>query len=415
MARACPHGPFPRTRYGLAGLLLGLSLGALGGGCSTGTVPRLDGRCSLVPGPSSGPAGGAALKAETVADGLEVPWGIAFLPGGDVLVTERPGRVRLLHQGALTPPIVSLPVVQEGEGGLLGVAVDPQFSQNRYFYIYATVRGQDGPENQIERYRLADDSASATRDKVLVAGIPAGRFHNGGRLRFGPDGMLYAGTGDAMRPELARDPKSLAGKLLRMTRDGEPPGDSPNRRGLVYLSGVRNLQAFAFAPGGEVLVADHGPSGELGREGHDEITRARAGDDLGWPTYYGCEVALGVTAPSLVFEQATPPGGALLYQGDAIREWKGSLLVATLGSQHLHRLTFDRDDSRRVEHHEVYFQGEGPTGLGRLRDVVTGPDGALYVTTSNCDGRGDCPRDGDKIYRITRWSPPPAPLPSPEG
>ncbi|HVK64660.1 MAG TPA: PQQ-dependent sugar dehydrogenase [Polyangium sp.] len=396
-------------------MVLGMALGALGPGCSTNAVPRVDTRCSLVPGGNAGPAGGAALKAETVADGLEVPWGIAFLPNGDMLVTERPGRVRLVHQGGLTPPILVLPVVQEGEGGLLGVAVDPKFTENRYFYIYVTVRGPEGPENQIERYRLADDSASATRDKVLIAGIPAGRFHNGGRLRFGPDGMLYAGTGDAQHADLARDPRSLAGKLLRMTRDGEVPGDNPFRKSLVYLSGVRNVQAFVFAPGGDVIVADHGPSGEMGREGHDEITRARAGDDLGWPTYYGCEVALGVTAPSLVFEQATPPGGAVLYQGDAIREWRGSLLVATLGSQHLHRVTFDRDDPKRVEHHEVYFQGEGPTGLGRLRDVVTGPEGALYVTTSNCDGRGDCPRDKDKIYRITRWSPPPALPPSPEG
>ncbi|WP_170319404.1 PQQ-dependent sugar dehydrogenase [Polyangium spumosum] len=396
-------------------MLLGGALGALGAGCSANNTPRVDTRCTFVPASSPRPPGGAALKAETVADGLEVPWGLAFLPSGDLLVTERPGRVRLLRQGALTPPLLVLPAVEEGEGGLLGIVVDPEFSKNRYFYTYATMRGPDGPENQIERYRLAEDLASATRDKVLLAGIPAGRFHNGGRLRFGPDGMLYVGTGDAQHPELARDPKSLAGKLLRMTRDGEIPADNPTRRSLVYLSGARNVQAFAFAPSGEVLVADHGPSGEMGREGHDEITRAKAGDDLGWPTYYGCEVALGVTAPSLVFEQATPPGGAVLYEGDAIREWKGSLIVATLGSQHLHRVSFARDDPRRVEHHEVYFQGNGPTGLGRLRDVVTGPDGALYVTTSNCDGRGDCPPDGDKIYRITRWSPPPAPLPSPEG
>ncbi len=412
MPRVCPQGPIPRTWYGPAGVLLGMILGALPGGCSTNAAPRVDERCTFVPAPNTGPAGGAAPKAEVIADGLEVPWAMAFLPGRDMLVTERPGRIRLIHDGALTPPLLVLPVVEEGEGGLLGLAVDPKFAQNRQFYVYATVRGPDGPENQIERYRLAPDNASATRDRVLVTGIPAGRFHNGGRLQFGPDGMLYAGTGDAQRPELARDPKSLAGKLLRMTRDGDVPDDNPNRKSLVYLLGVRNVQAFAFAPEGDVLVADHGPSGEMGRRGHDEITRARAGDDLGWPTYFGCEVALGVVAPALVFEQPTPPGGAVLYQGDAIREWKGSLIIATLGSQHLHRVTFDRQEPRRIEHHEVYFQGEGPTGLGRLRDVMTGPDGALYVTTSNCDGRGECPLGGDKIYRITRWSAPPVPLPS---
>jgi len=410
MSRAFRGFPNPKRKFGCAGALVGLFLGALSDGCTTNAAPRVDPRCTLVAAPSFGPPGGAALKAEVVADGLEVPWAVAFLPNGDMLLTERPGRVRMVEKGALTPPILTLPVVHEGEGGLLGLAVDPDFSRNRFFYLYRTVRGAEGLENRIERYRLTDDSTGATLERVLVSGIPAATFHDGGRIRFGPDGMLYAGTGDAQKPELARDWTSLAGKVLRMTRNGEVPPDNPRDDSVIFLVGVRNVQAFAFAKDGDLIVADHGPSGEMGRRGHDEITRARRGEDLGWPTFWGCEVSLGVVAPSLVFERAMPPGGAVLYEGEAIREWDGSLIVATLGSEHLHRVAFDPADPRRVEYHEVYFLGDGPTGLGRLRDVVTGPDGALYVTTSNCDGRGDCPQGGDKIYRITRWSPRPSSL-----
>jgi glucose/arabinose dehydrogenase len=373
-------------------------------GCTTGGTPRIDDRCTQVPAPSFGQAGTASLKAETIADGLEVPWALAFLPNGDILFTERPGRVRMVKGGALTPPLLSVPVTHDGEGGLLGITLDPGFSQNRLFYLYSTVEGASGRENQISRYRLSDDGSSASFDRVVLAGIPASTFHDGGRIRFGPDGMLYAGTGDAQKPDSARDSTRLSGKLLRMTRDGDAPRDNPRPNSLVYLRGIRNLQAFTFAPDGSILVADHGPSGEMGRTGHDEITRAIAGDDLGWPTYYGCEVALGVIAPLLVFERAMPPGGAELYTGDAMGDWKGSLIVATLGSRHLHRVAFDAQTGR-VAYHEVYFEGDPPNGLGRLRDVVTGPDGALYVTTSNCDGRGTCPRDGDKILRITRWTP----------
>jgi glucose/arabinose dehydrogenase len=393
-----------RVLSGLASLSIMLSAGCTGGA----TEPHDDPRCLLVTQSDWGPQGSTALRAETLVSGLEVPWAIGFLPDGDMLFTERPGRIRLVHAGALTPPVAVITVHEDGEGGLLGLAVDPAFEQNRFFYVYATVAGPDGPENRVERWRLGEDRRHAARDRVLLAGIPAARFHDGGRLRFGPDGFLYVGTGDARQPELAQDPHSLAGKILRIGRDGEIPADNPVRGTPVYVLGVRNAQACDWTDDGALVVADHGPTGEFGLTGLDEVTRARPGSDLGWPLSHGCQGGGRFVAPSIVFQQAAPPGGAVFYRGGEISEWKGSLLVATLGSKHLHRIVFERRDPRRVEHHEVYFLGEPPTGLGRLREVVVGPDGALYVATSNCDGRGLCPPDRDKIYRITRWSPPAA-------
>jgi glucose/arabinose dehydrogenase len=136
----------------------------------------------------------------------------------------------------------------------------------------------------------------------------------------------------------------------------------------------------------------------LGRSGHDKASLAKAGDNLGWPTTYRCESQPGLVTPSIVWQQALPPGGSVIYTGDAIPEWKNSLMIATLRSEHLQRVVFNPRSPQQVERHEVYLQGQ----QGRLRDAVMGPDGELYVTTSNCDGRGSCPPEGDKILRITR-------------
>jgi glucose/arabinose dehydrogenase len=149
-------------------------------------------------------------------------------------------------------------------------------------------------------------------------------------------------------------------------------------------------------------VTDHGPSGDTGRSGHDEVSIAVAGQNLGWPTIYSCEAKEGLVSASLTWDEAAPPGGAAIYRGDLISEWKGKLIIGTLRSEHLHVVELDPANPRRVAKHEVYFQGEPPAGHGRLREVIMGPDGALYVTTSNCDSRGDCPDDKDKILRITR-------------
>jgi glucose/arabinose dehydrogenase len=346
-----------------------------------------------------GPPGKVPIRVDTVVSGLEVPWGIAFLPGGDLLVTERPGRVRLVRDGKLlAAPVAEAGANGRAEGGLLGIALHPDFGANRQFFLYLTATEGGRTANRIERWTLAADGTSATRDRTILDGIPAARFHDGGRLRIGPDRKLYAGTGDATEPAHSQDVASLSGKILRLELDGAVPRDNPWPGKLAYVMGVRNVEGFDWLDEKTMVVADHGPSGELLRRGHDEVSVARAGQNLGWPTIYRCDAERGMVSPAIVWKEATPPGGAAIYTGTAIPGWRGSLLVATLGSKQLVRIELGAD--RRVVRHEAYLAGD--RGFGRLRDAVMGPDGNLYVTTSNCDGRGTCPPERDKILRIAR-------------
>lgn len=349
-----------------------------------------------------GPQGTVAVRAEIVARGLEVPWAMAFLPNGDILFTERPGRVRTIVGGSLSAsPVVTLNVGEDGEGGLLGLALHPQFASNRQFYVYYTFDKPSGTVNRVERYLLSADGTTATADRIIIDDIPAGTFHNGGRIRFGPDGNLYVGTGDARNPALSQNTSSPAGKILRLTPDGAIPTDNPFNGLATFISGIRNTQGFDWVNAVTLLVTDHGPTGELGRTGGDELSVANPGDNLGWPDIWQCGQQEGLVNPVLGWAESAPPGGAAIYTGEAIEEWQGNLIVGTLGSKDLHRIVFEVEDGvLRVANHETYLQGDPPTGYGRLRDVVNGPDGFLYVTTSNCDGRGDCPADGDYILRI---------------
>jgi glucose/arabinose dehydrogenase len=374
-------------------------------------LPLLPG-CFLLPGPPGpaegvacrkvedgfGPAGQVPFDVEVVARGLEVPWGLAWLPSGDALLTERPGRVRLLRaDGTLEPqPVATLAVGDTSEGGLLGITVHPGFAGNRQFYLYVTTASGGEPRNSVERWVMAPDGRSAQRDRVILEGLPAAQYHNGGRLRFGPDGMLYVGTGDARDPDLAQAPGSNAGKLLRLTPDGAVPSDNPTAGSPVFLSGIRNTQGFDWLSDALLVVTDHGPSGELGRRAGDEVSVARAGDNLGWPPVWGCETGAGKVTPLLTWGTAVPPGGAAVYRGSSIPEWRGSLMMATLGSRHLQRVQLDAEG--RLLSNEVYLQD----AHGRLREVAMGPDGHLYVTTSNCDGRGDCPPEKDLVLRLRR-------------
>ncbi len=339
--------------------------------------------CLLEQSDAWGPDGKVRLRAETIASGLSVPWSFAFLHGGDVLVSERPGRVRLLHGGKLEEkPVLTEKTGESSEGGLLGIAVNPR--DESQLFVYVTV---PGPRNELQRWALAKDHRSAKPDRVLVDGIAAARYHDGGRIRFGPDGALYVGTGDARQPERSQDPKSLNGKILRVEADG---------KAAPYVLGVRNVEAFDWLPDGTLVVADHGPSGELGRYANDEVSLARQGDNLGWPEIYGCEAHPGMVTPLIAWSaHALPPGGAVVYRGTAIPEFRGNVLVASLGGEQIHRLVLEGD---RVKEHEVYFR----QNFGRLREIAITPSGELWVSTSNCDGRGECGREKDRILRIVR-------------
>lgn len=319
------------------------------------------------------------IRVETVARDLEVPWEIAFLPDGRALVTERPGRVRLLGaDGRLQPrPVATVDVRAEGEGGLLGLAIDPRFERNRFVYLYLTA----GESIEIARYRLRD--GTLTDAATLVDDIRAGVIHDSGRIHFGPDDRLYVSTGDAGEPELAQDEDSLNGKFLRLTAD-QYRGDGG--RPQILTSGHRNPQGFDWQPGSGRLIAT-----EHGQQALDEVNEIRAGANYGWPEVEG-EDHGRFADPLLVYRQTLAPSGATFVTAEG-SDWTGDYLFAALASEQIRRI---RLAGRRVALDEPLFEGR----FGRLRTVVEGPDGALYALTSNRDGRGSPAADDDRILRI---------------
>ena len=228
-----------------------------------------------------------------------------------------------------------------------------------------------------------------------MAGIPAGNVHDGGRIHFGPDGHLYIATGDIRNSSLSQNLSSKAGKLLRVTADGAIPSGNPFGNSPVYMLGIRNVQGFDWINSSAIILADHGPTGDTGRTGADEISIARAGSNLGWPGIYRCEEASNRVTPILTWRQSVPPGGLVYYRGSMFPEWHGSAFIATLRSKHLHRVKLD---GTTLSSHETLLSNS----FGRLREVVEAPDGSILVATSNCDGRGSCPRSKDAILRLYR-------------
>jgi glucose/arabinose dehydrogenase len=326
------------------------------------------------------------------AHGLEIPWAMAFAPDGRAFVTERPGRVRVIRNGRLDPkPVAVLPVAHVGEGGLLGLALDPEFPRRPFVYVYYTYQ-EMGLRNRVERLR--EEDGRLIRDRVMLDGIPGAFVHDGGRIAFGPDGMLYIGTGDARNMDLAQNRQSLAGKILRITPDGQIPGDNPIASSPVYSLGHRNVQGLAWHPETKRLYAtEHGPSGERGCC-QDEVNVIRPGSNYGWPEVTGDEHSRD--APYITplahsgRETWAPSGAAFISSGP----WRGRFLFATLRDRHLRMLVLSQDGVGVVRQERLV------EGFGLLRDVVEGPDGTLYVLTNNQDGRGSPAPDDDRILRI---------------
>jgi glucose/arabinose dehydrogenase len=321
-------------------------------------------------------------RIETLARGLEIPWEIAFLPDRRALITERPGNVRLLSRnGRLLPsPIAQVEVSALGEGGLLGVAIDPDFERNHFVYLYLT----SSSGNEVARYRLQGERLR--REGTIVDGIQAGPIHDGGRIHFGPDQRLYLSTGDAGDPGRAQDAGSLNGKFLRLDREQYRGGGGQPE---IFSSGHRNPQGFDWQPRTNRLIStEHGP------EGNDEVNLVREGRNYGWPQAQGADHG-GFAAPLTVYEQTIAPSGAT-FVSLPDSEWTGDYLIGALAGEQIRRLSFD---GTRVTRNEQLFEGE----FGRVRTVVEGPDGALYALTSNRDGRGT-PREGDD--RVLRIVPP---------
>ena len=318
------------------------------------------------------------VHAEPVIQNLDTPWDAAFGENGWLYVTTRPGVLYGIYDGQRTQ-LLRLPV-GGGEGGMLGVD-----TLDDMVYVYHTdiVRG-----NQVTRY--VHNGGDFTYNATIIQDIPAASFHNGGRIRFGPDSMLYVGTGDAGNPGLSQDVSSTAGKILRLNPDGTIPHDNPVPGSPVYAYGLRNPQGLAWDNNGTLYVTDHGPSGFFERA-HDEINRIIPYGNYGWPESVGDRVAAGTVPPLLHSGDDTwAPSGLIYAASSEIPQWEGMLLYGALRGEHLGVVLPDGS------YHAMEFAGE----LGRIRAPIQHLNGTIYMITSNTDGRGQPNTGDDMLLRV---------------
>jgi glucose/arabinose dehydrogenase len=315
----------------------------------------------------------------TVARALAVPWGIDFLPDGSALVTERDTTKVLLVPAGGGPvrTVGRLDAARpQGEAGLLGVAVSPEYDEDSLVYFYLSTDS----DNRV--VRMEYDGRALGRPEVVIEGIPHGFVHDGGRLEFGPDGNLYVSTGETGEPDLAQDRDSLAGKILRITPDGDPAPDNPVEGSAVWTTGHRNVQGLAFDDQDRLWAS------EFGANTWDELNRIEKGDNYGWPLVEGRGDMAEYRNPVAQWRTAEASPSGLAFT-------EGSLWMASLRGQRLWRVPVREDGSTGKP--RDFFVGD----LGRLRTVVVAPDGALWVSTSNRDGRGSPGPQDDRILRVT--------------
>lgn len=316
-----------------------------------------------------------------IAANLEIPWEIVFLPDGELLTTVRSGKILRINPEIQVIAQIS-GVAHVGEGGLLGMAVDPNFSANNYIYLYLTYKENGTLQNKVERYELVNNVLQ--NRTVILSGIKGAANHDGGRLEFGPDGMLYITTGDGQQPDLAQDTNSLNGKILRINFDGSIPSDNPFGNA-VYSYGHRNPQGLAWDSQGRLWATEHGPSGS--ETGNDEVNLIIKGGNYGWPLIRGVQTRAGMITPvveSGLSETWAPAGLEII---------EDTLYFGGLRGEALYSAQINGNNLTNLQRH---FQSE----FGRIRAVKLGPDGFLYVSTSNRDGRGDVNQGDDKIIRI---------------
>jgi glucose/arabinose dehydrogenase len=335
-------------------------------------------------------------KIEVVADNLYVPWSILFTSEKRMLVSERNGAIReVLNDILQSDPIYQFSdVAAFDEAGLMGLALDPGYQENNFIYACYTYQENDALFNRV--VRLVDVPDQMVLDGIVIERIPSAHYHAGCRLRFAADGTLYITTGDALQPESAQDPTSLAGKILRLNSDGSIPDDNPIQDSPVYSLGHRNPQGLDWDPRNGLLYAtEHGPSGSDGLAGGDEINLIEAGGNYGWPLVSHEEHADGLISPLIVFTPAEAPASGMFYRGIVFPQYQNDFFFGALRGEGLMKVVISADDPRVIQNVEKII-----TSVGRVREVVEGPDGFIYFSTSNRDGRGTVKLDDDKIYRL---------------
>lgn len=341
------------------------------------------------------------FKVEMIATGLEVPWDIEALPDGRIFVLERAGRVRILRNQQLDPtpyPVTLENFSATGQGGLMDMALHPDFVNNKLVYLAYTVETNRAMHTRVARFR--DTGTGLVLDRQIFNADPVDSTkHFGSRIGFGQDRQLYITLGERGKWDKAQDLGTVNGKTLRLQEDGTIPADNPfvGRAGAkpeVFSYGNRNTQAMAFQPvTGLIWQAEHGPSGNDRPGGGDEINIIEAGKNYGWPIIHHSMSQAGLESPLREFTPATAPGGAAFYTGDRFPQWQGNLFVANLRGQSLQRFTIN---GRQIVEVENLLSND----YGRLR-AVTVIDGYVYVSTSNGDGYGSGNRGQDTILRLS--------------
>ena len=336
---------------------------------------------------------GSALV-EVIAEDLFTPWGMDFAPDGRMFFTERPGRIRIVKDGRLIrePWITLDDVSPKLASGLLGLAVHPQFAENRFIYVAYTHLKPDGDvRDRLVRLREQPDG-KGTLDRVLLEhGLPDGKQHYGGCVKFGPDGKLYWTTGDLQQPAISQNLSHWAGKILRLNPDGTIPSDNPFPGSPIYSYGHRNPQGLAWQPGtGRLYAVEHGSAHR------DELNYIQAGKNYGWPEIEGDKTRPGMISPAMHSgdDETWAPGSATFVTQGSL---KGSMLFTGLHSESLYRVALSPTDPGKVVGLERLLAKE----YGRLRALAEGPDGAIYLGTSNGDGLGPKGAGKEKILRLS--------------
>ena len=326
--------------------------------------------------------GTAEVAVTTLATGLQVPWDVAFVDGGRAYLTERPtGRLLLREADGAIREVQRFVVDPTGEGGLLGLAASPSFAQDGLLYVFFT----SPTDNRIVRFRPGEPGTP------ILTGLPKASVHDAGRIAFGPDGMLYAATGDAGTPSRSQDPASNAGKILRMRPDGSAPPDNPTAGSLVYALGFRDPQGITWDASGRLYANEFGPDRD------DEINVVVPRGNYGWPTVTGVARDPRFIDPIVVRQpaEASWSGNEVLI-GGAIPQWEGDLFAACLRGQRLYRFDLAADGSGAIVGTEQLYLN----AFGRIRHVEQAPDGSLWLLTSNRDGRGSPIATDDRILRV---------------